>query len=72
MAKQRFTKKHIQLIKHLSTKQITHKMIASWVGCSRAHITKILNNKRWSEIPEPDFAKGEELFWRFMQKGDFE
>jgi transcriptional regulator len=69
MAKQKLTSKDIELIKHWGSKGFTHKLIASQMGCSRANITKILNEYRWSEIKQPNYARGEELHYRFLQYG---
>jgi hypothetical protein len=70
MAKQKLTHYDVELIKHLGSQGIEHKVIASQMGCSRGNITKILNEQRWSEVKRPNFARGEELHWRFIQYGN--
>lgn len=69
MAKQKLTSKDIELIKHWGSQGFTHKFIASQINCSRGNITKILKGDRWGEVKQPNYARGEELHWRFLQYG---
>jgi hypothetical protein len=69
MAKQKFTKNDIELIKHFGAYGHTHDFISKLMNCSRAHITRIINGKRWGEVPPPHHARGEELYYRFLQHG---
>lgn len=70
MAKQKLTTRDIELIKHFGLYGHTHEFISNLMDCSRGHITKILNGKRWSEVPRPHYARGEELYYRFLQNGN--
>jgi hypothetical protein len=72
MAKQRLTSKDIELIKHWGRQGQKHWVIASAFNCSRENITKILRGYRWSEVPVPNYARGEELSFRFLQHGTTE
>jgi hypothetical protein len=69
MAKQKLTSQEIELIKHWAFQGFTHKFISTQIGCSRVHINRIINKKRWAEVDQPNFARGEELHWRFIQYG---
>jgi hypothetical protein len=69
MAKQRFSKQDVELIKHWASKGTKHGVISQMMNCSRSHITRILNKQRWAEVEKPNHARGEELHWRFMQYG---
>jgi len=72
MAKQKLTSKDVELIKHWGSQGLKHWVIASAFDCSRGNITKILKGYRWSEIPKPNYARGEELAYRFLQHGTTE
>jgi hypothetical protein len=69
MAKQKLTKNDIEFIKHLGAYGHTHDFISKLMNCSRAHITRIINGTRWGEVPKPNHARGEELYFRFHQHG---
>ena len=69
MAKQKLTSRHIELIKYWGAIGFTHQHISDLMDCTRGHITKILNSKRWSEVKIPTLTRAKELERRLYQDG---
>lgn len=73
MGRQKMTKKHVLMIHHLFTNQgWNHKSISELVGMSREGVRNIVNHDTWKEFSAPEFTLGEELYYHFINKGDFE
>lgn len=69
MSNQKLTNRHIELIKYWGGLGYTHKKISLLMKCSRGHITKIINSRRWSEIESPTPQRGKQLEDRLLRFG---
>jgi len=74
MAKQKLTNKHVQLIKHLLFSQGWNcRSISDFIGLvGPKAISKIKLEHRWSEVSQPTYELGQELYFRFFRTRNFE
>ena len=75
MAKIKLTPNHVRVIKHLyENRNWTHQSISNLFDniISRVHITKIINNQRWIDIECPSTTLGQELYYRYLNKGNLD
>ncbi len=72
MGKQVLTKYEVALIKHLLNNLGWRVgQVSRFVNqVQRPNITKIKNNRRWSEVSTPCFDEGMELLFRYKNQGD--
>jgi hypothetical protein len=68
MGKQRLTPSIVGLIKHLKFNLgWNHYKITRETGfCSRAHVIKLVQEQRWSEVQTPTMEQGELLYWKWI------
>jgi hypothetical protein len=71
MGKQKLTPVEVKLIKHMhSHLKINQVQIAQTLGfISRPQINHIVRGVRWGEIETPSLEYGQELYYRFLDKG---
>lgn len=74
MAKIKLTPNHVKLIKHLHDNlSWKHESISDFLNViSRVHVTKIVNNKRWIDVQCPSITVGQELYYRYLNKGNLD
>lgn len=73
MGKQKMTKKHVQMIKHLYfNRQWTIKQLQELVDMSREGIRDMIKGRTWPEITTPEFTLGEERYYHFLNNFTFD
>jgi hypothetical protein len=72
MGKQKLNIKTVKLIKHLQQHHgFKDTKVSNTLGnVSRNHVNHIKQGIRWNEVPAPTMEYGEELYYRFLRKGN--
>jgi len=70
MGKQKNTIKSVQLILHLLSIGWSQTKVASFMNLTRGSIEKIKRKKQWSEVKDPTPTYGDELLYRYINRGN--